>query len=145
MHYFRVKNLEKFQHYRKRNPPWIRLYTDLINADDLSYSALTDTQKLHLIHIWMLASRHGNRVPLDLAWLQRRLNISDPLDLDPLFKCGFIELIEPDEQSGCGDCGHASNMLAGCKHVATPETETETETEKQIYSATLRRSVCGET
>jgi len=128
MHYFRVKNLEKFQHYKHRNPPWIRLYTDLINADDLDYSALTDTQKLHLIHIWMLATRHGNRVPMNLEWLQRRLNISDPIDLTPLLKAGFIEVIEEEE---CGDCGHASNMLADCKRLATPETETETETDSE--------------
>jgi hypothetical protein len=118
MQYFRIKNLEKFQYYKKRNPPWIRLYTDLLNAEDVDYTCLTDVQKLHLIHIWMLATRHNNRIPMNTDWLQRRLNVSEKVDLEPLFKAGFIEV-----------CGDACNKHAGCLQLGDPETETETETE----------------
>lgn len=116
MQYFRVKNYEKFQHYSKRNPPWIRLYVDLLNADDIAYTNLSDAHKLHLIHIWLLASRHQNRIPLDEKWLQRRLNVTEKINLKPLFDAGFLVI-----------CGDASTAQASCNTTLPPETETETE------------------
>src|SRR5690606_19747530 len=29
--YLTVKNFERFQHYKDRNPPWIKLYNDLLD------------------------------------------------------------------------------------------------------------------
>ena len=57
MNYLRVKNWEKFQHYKDRTPPWIKLYRDLLN--DYEFSCLQDASKAHLMLIWLLAFSHA--------------------------------------------------------------------------------------
>ena len=109
-----VKNFEKFQHYKDRMPPWIKLYNELL--DDYEFSRLQDASKLHLVMIWLLASRYENRIPNDAVWIARRINATEPVKLDCLVKAGFIRI-----------CGDASTALAESKQDAMPETEEETE------------------
>lgn len=33
MDYVRVRNLERYQHYKKRNPPWVKLYQSILSDD----------------------------------------------------------------------------------------------------------------
>ena len=107
--FFQIVNFKRFQHYKDRNPPWIKLYNSLL--DDYEFSCLQDASKSHLILLWLLASRFGNRIPWDEKWIQRRIVASQPIRLKPLQDAGFIEEIE---------------VLADCKQSACPETETET-------------------
>src|SRR3990167_11180263 len=122
--YFSVKNFEKFQHYKHRSPPWIKLYNDLL--DNYEFARLPDASKAHLIAIWLLASRYQNRIPLDLGWLTKRINTTTHLNLPILEEHGFI-IIEHG-------LGNASIMLASCKQNAPTERERERETES--YSRT---------
>jgi hypothetical protein len=115
---FTVKNFEKFQHYKDRHPPWIKLYNELL--DDYEFARLPDASKAHLIAIWLLASRYENKIPLDQEWIARRINATEPIDLNLLLKSGFIEADQ--------DC---SKLLADCKHIAIPEREEETEAERE--------------
>jgi hypothetical protein len=119
--YFSVKGFEKFQHYKDRNPPWIKLYNELL--DNYEFGCLQDASKLHLILIWLLASRHNNRLPWDAQWIAKRINASDAVDLDALQSAGFIEKIDMEQS--------ASKPLATCPEIAMPETEVERETETE--------------
>ena len=114
----RVKNWSKFQHYKDRSPPWIKLYNELL--ENYAWSCLQDASKAHLIGIWMLASRSEDDLPADPRWLAGKISASDSVDLTPLVSAGFIEVYDP-----------ASNMLADCKRNAIPEGETETESERE--------------
>jgi hypothetical protein len=125
--YFKVKNFERFQHYKDRNPVWIKLYNELL--DDYEFGQLSDASKWHLCAIWLLASRYQNRIPLDSKWIQGRINATEKVDLGLLEKTGFIEEI-PEETQGC------SNALAEPYQVAMPETEKEGEKEKENTRAT---------
>ena len=116
--YFKVVNLEKYQHYTKRNPPWIKLHASTL--EDYDFGRLQDASKMHLCAIWLLASRTDNKIPWDAEWISKRINATAEVDLTSLQDAGFIELI-----------GDASNTLATRKQSATPETETETETETE--------------
>ena len=126
MEYFSIKNWKKYQHYKDRRPPWIKLHNALF--DDYEYQALSDASKLHLITIWLLASRsnkvNGDEVPLlpcDEKYLTKQSGMKSPLRLKPLIDKGFLIV--------------ASNMLAGGLQDATLETEAykeEAET-KNIY------------
>jgi hypothetical protein len=107
---FSVKNFAKFQHYKDRSPPWIKLYNELL--DDYAFGRLPDASKMHLIAIWLLASRYDNKIPADAEWIEKRINATSPVDLKLLLKAGFIEADQ--------EC---SKMLADCKQVAMPETE----------------------
>lgn len=108
---FHVKNFEKFQHYKDRSPPWIKLYNELL--DDYDFGLLPDASKLHLVAIWLLASRFNNKIPLDPKWIARKISATSTVDLTILRNAGFIEW---DQES--------SNPLAECKQDAEPEKRT---------------------
>lgn len=113
--YFSVKNFEKFQHYKDRTPPWIKLYNELL--DDYDFGLLPDASKAHLLAIWLLASRYSNRIPYDTDWISRHINATETPDLKMLEKTGFIVV----------DQGR-SDLLADCAKKSLEE-ETETETD----------------
>ena len=48
------KNWEKFQHFKDRRPPWIKLYRDLL--DDVSWHELAPDLAKTLVMIWLIAS-----------------------------------------------------------------------------------------
>jgi hypothetical protein len=113
--YLRVKNWEQFQHYKDRNPPWIKLHRDLLR--DYEFQCLQDASKLQLMLIWLLASQLDNKIPADENFLKNQLGIKGNLDLKELIDKGYLV----DD----------SNALADCKQSAMLETETETETEAE--------------
>lgn len=93
MKYLRVRNWEKYQHYKDRNPPWIKLYKTLL--DDPEYLRLTDVQKCHLIHLFLYASQQDNRIPYADDVLTKILNVDEPVQVDPLIEAGFLEPLNP--------------------------------------------------
>lgn len=88
MGYLRVKNWDEFQHYKDRNPPWIKLHRALL--DDYDFSRLHDASKAHLILIWLLAGQSGGRIPDDLKFLQAKLSLDKQPDLQVLVDAGFL-------------------------------------------------------
>lgn len=115
----KVKNWSKFQHYKNRCPPWIKLQKELL--DDYEFACLPIASKALAPLLWLLASEslegdfeaHPTRLAFRLRW-----PVSDIIDgLIPLIKQGFIV--------------DASEALAECLQGATPETETETEAEAE--------------
>lgn len=103
---FSVKNWNEFQHYKDRNPPWIKLHNHLL--DDYEFECLGDAAKGHLLCIWMLASRTKNEMPYDEKWITKKIGASSRVNLKALRDAGFLE-VEQD----------ASNMLQGCEQDAT--------------------------
>lgn len=85
---FRVKNFETFQHYKDRSPPWIKLYNALL--DDYAFGCLPDATKMHLVAIWLLASRAANELPYDPQWIAKRISATESVNLDALRDAGFI-------------------------------------------------------
>ena len=114
MIYLRVKNWDEFQHYKDRNPPWIKLHRCLL--DDYEFSCLQDASKAHLMLIWLFASQSDGRIPSDPKFLKSKLGLDKEPDLKTLVDQGFLI----SEQNASVD---ASKTLADCY----PETETETE------------------
>jgi len=88
MDYINVVNWEKFQHYKDRDPPWIKLYNSLL--DDYEYGCLQDDSKLLLISLFLLAGRNENKIPMDNEWIRKRAMITNEINLDPLLSAGFI-------------------------------------------------------
>lgn len=112
-----VKNWEEFQHYKDRNPPWIKLSTGTFQ--NYEFSRLHDASKLLALCIWTLASRSKDgSVPADFDYIKRQGNLGDMVQMTNL-----KELIEQ------GFIVDVNDLLAGCKQSAIPETEGETETE----------------
>ena len=86
--HLRVRNWEKFQHYRDRDPPWIKLYNQLL--DDYDFSRLPDATKGHLVMIWLMASRNDNKIPNDPEWVGAKISADTPVDLPLLVEGGFL-------------------------------------------------------
>lgn len=105
MEYLRIKNWEEFQHYKDRNPPWIKLHRALL--DNYEFCSLQDSHKAHLVMIWIHASQNNGLVPNDKKFLEQKLSCKG-IDLSVFIKSGFLIV----EQV-------ASVLLADCKQVAT--------------------------
>jgi hypothetical protein len=129
--YIVIKNFAKFQHYKNRNPPWIRLYFALLNDKD--FYRLPDAHKFHVMGLFLIASQNDNKIPLDKDWLVKQLASTEPLDLDALVASTFIEIVEQV----------ASKALAKRKRVAAPETETEKIIQKTETDADMAPAAAG--
>lgn len=118
--YFRPRNWAKFQHYGKRNPPWIKLHKSLLR--DADFCSLSEKQQLICIKIWLLYADTGRPLVLNSRWIGAQLTTdsrSIGRALPALIDSKFIELCDKN----------ASAALAECLQDASPETETETETD----------------
>lgn len=84
-----IKNFEKYQHFKKANPPWIKLYRSIFT--DREFILLPTAAKYLYIGLVMLASEGCNRVPNDLHFISHRLAMKhSEIDLKPLYKAGFL-------------------------------------------------------
>lgn len=115
----KVKNWSKFQHYKNRCPPWIKLQKELL--DDYEFACLPIASKALAPLIWLLASEttegEVSTDPVRLAF-RLRWSVEDvTAGLKPLIDKGFLVC--------------ASDTLATCLQVAVPETEGEAEGERE--------------
>jgi len=106
--FIRVRNWEKFQHYKDRSAPWIKLYRDMMDSE--LWVMGTDASKLLATCTMLLAVRTDNKIPLDLAYIRRVCHLEIDPDFSDLLKYEFIEII--DETGECKQ--DASDVLAMC-------------------------------
>jgi hypothetical protein len=78
-----IKNYEQYQHYKQRNPPWIKLHLSIL--DDPDFLDLPDASKWHYIGLLLLASRHENAIKPDFNYIKNRLGLNAKLDLTQRF------------------------------------------------------------
>ena len=113
------KNWDKFQHYKDRCPPRIKLHRDILN--DRLFANLPIASKALAPLLWLLASESKDgSFDAAIEELAFRLHIASKdieLGLKPLIDKGFFI--------------DASTMLAPCLQVAIPETEREGERETE--------------
>lgn len=55
----RIKNYSRFQHFKDRSPPWVKLYRDLL--DDPDWHELDDRSSKILVMLWLIASEDENK------------------------------------------------------------------------------------
>jgi len=125
--YIRVKNWSEFQHYKDRNPPWIKLHNDLLHSR--TWVTLDDASKALAVALMLLASRTDNKISADPGYIQRVAYLHTLPDLEKLLKVDFIEIIDLGE--------NCKQTLAGASKVlANRTTETETyKTEKKEHGS----------
>lgn len=86
--HLKVRNWEEFQHYKDRNPPWIKLHFAIFASED--WVLLSDSSKLLMIVCMLIASRNEGIIPNNPAYIKRVAYLQDDPDLTPLIKCGFL-------------------------------------------------------
>lgn len=70
----KVKDWHKFQHFKDRKPPWIKLYRDLL--DDVEWHDLDAKAAKALVMIWLIASEYDGALP-NMKTLAFRLRVSE--------------------------------------------------------------------
>ena len=117
------KNWENFQHYRDRNPLWIKLHKNLL--DDKTFQRLPVGARALAPMLWLIASEsHEGIFNGDIEELAFRLRDTEKniaVSLDTLIKSGLFLVVQP-----------ASTSLADRYQDASPEKrESREETEKE--------------
>lgn len=107
-----IPNWDRFQHYGNyRQPPWIKLYTELLHDDD--FQSLSPSDRQALVGLWLLYAMTRRRVREDTAKISRSLGQRvTKRTLERLNHAGFVQF-------------SASAPLA-------PEVEVEVEREKSL-------------
>lgn len=134
--YLAVKNWEHYQHYHDRRPPWIKLHQSLL--DDHAFLRLSDANRSQMLLIWLIASRHNNRIPNDARYIAHAIQCTGKLQLKSLIDAGF--LYETDEDAPTEPVRKrergASPVLARDERGAMLEKEREKETETELAKPT---------
>jgi len=107
MQYIAIVDWAKHQHYKDRNPPWIKLHTKLLENE--RFEGMKDTEKAHLMLLWLLAARKNNRIPAEKKWLARHSAAKTRINLAPLIEAGFIKLVDSKENDN--ECEWASRYV----------------------------------
>jgi len=112
----RIKHWNKFQHFKDRKPPWVKLYRDLL--DDLDWHELDAQASKVLVMLWLIASEDEGRIP-PTKTLAFRLRITEKQTNDCLNK--LSHWLEQDD----------INTISERYQDDSLETERETEKEKE--------------
>ena len=99
-----VKNWRQFQHYAKRNPPWIKLYHSLL--DDEGFAALDAFAQLLYFKLLLAASRKDNLIPSNVDWMATELSLPRAKvrrALVKLIASGFVLSSDPASASASAD------------------------------------------
>lgn len=92
--YYTVTHWRDYQHYRDRNPPWIKLHFSLLSSRD--WVMLDDASRVLAVACMLIASRNDGRVPADPDYVKRVAYLNKRPDFNPLIECGFLQ-----DASGC--------------------------------------------
>lgn len=113
----RIKNWKKFQHFKDRKPPWIKLYRDIL--DDVEWHELDAQSAKVLVMLWLIASENDNGELPSFKSLAFRLRISESSIKSTINK--LSHWLDHDDISA----------ISSEYQCDAPETETETETKRE--------------
>jgi hypothetical protein len=134
--YYRVPNWDRYQSYPGRRMVWFKFYVDL--ADDEDFFKLSESERLHVMSVWMMATKTENRIPASQPRFVQRYNLADePLDLEALCEAGWLELIEEE-----------TALIAGEKHLtikSEPSVDRVVPLEKRREEKTEKKNVADKT
>lgn len=90
-----VCNWDDFQHYRDRDPPWIKLYRDILTSE--TWLLGTDTVRLVQIASILLAARYKNEIPFNMELIKSAAHLGceeDAIQVAIMFLAGhkFLEI-----------------------------------------------------
>jgi hypothetical protein len=85
---YRIRDWDEFQHYKDRNPPWIKLHYELLTKD--YWVMLDDASKLLAVASMMLASRNHGIVPDNTEYIKKVSHLQKTPNLQPLITAGFL-------------------------------------------------------
>src|SRR5690606_11631429 len=88
-----ITDWQSTQHYKQRNPPWVKLHNELLDRSDLA--AMQNSDWGVYAKLLLLASRFRNHIVLDERVLLRRWGITRKA-IDNCVRFGLIRIINQD-------------------------------------------------
>lgn len=107
-----VKNWEKFQHYKKRNPPWIRFYRSTLIDHELAVLSIESRLLANLL--WLLASENNGQIKHDASMISFRVSLPKDIvekGVVELLDAGFLRLKNDDAsmlEQTCANSSHSA-------------------------------------
>lgn len=130
MTHLAVRNWDEFQHYRDRDPLWIKIYGRLL--DDAEFLALPEAAQAQLVKLWLLASRCKNRIHDNRSFLRHALH-TNRLYINELLAARFIERVDATAPAEDTRADWASRYI-------------KPEVRKRVIASTNGRcALCGDT
>lgn len=127
--YVAVRNLERYQHYKKRRPTWVKLYVSLLEDDD--FGQLSVPARLVFCLSLLLAAERENRIPADPSWMAVELKMPRSVIAKSLAELLAHQYLVPASKI-------ASN---GASQVATPREQRTENRERTTKLNTKQRDV----
>ena len=94
----RIRNWKLFQHYKDRNPPWIKLHFKMLSSRD--WVGLDNEGRVLAIASMLLASESvDGSFDADADHFKRVAYLNELPDFTPLISIGFLEVLA--DASGC--------------------------------------------
>lgn len=118
----RVKNFEKFQHFKDRRPPWVKLYRDIL--DDAEWFELDPLAAKVLVMLWLIASEDETKQGVLPSTKQLAFRLRMTENTVKKVCIGLSHWLEQTDNSSVSDC-----YQTDAPERAGEETETETETD----------------
>lgn len=95
--FLRIRNWERFQHYKDRSPPWIKLHRELLTSE--TWVSTDDASRVLAIALMLLAAATDNKIPANKQYIRRAAYLNSDPDWGPLVDAQFIEIVEEDEHA----------------------------------------------
>lgn len=130
---YRIKDWGKFQHFKDRKPPWVKLYRDIL--DDIEWHELDARAAKALVMFWLIASETDGVLP-DTKTLAFRLRTPQSEIQDSISK--LSHWLEHDDISVISE-RYQDVPVSDIKPIVltrSRETEEETETEREVETET---------
>lgn len=138
MKHLAVRNWHKFQHYRERNPVWVKAYVELLDNPD--WLALPDAAKGQLFGLWLLAAKRANRIPHDAKSLHVLLGVTGKLYLAELVAGGWLEEVEASDASKPASSSASKVASKPASKTASKTASTDASTDASKPASTSRAS-----
>jgi len=132
MEYYEIPTWKDYQHYKDRNPPWIKLHYEMLQS--LTWVAMDDASRVLAIACMLIASRHDGRVPKEPAYVQRVAFLNKPPNFKPLINNGF--LVDASVMQADASAMH-TNAISETEAETYTEAETETDNTGTVPALTL--------
>lgn len=94
--FLRIKEWDRFQHYKDRNPPWIKLHQEMLTS--MTWVMANDSEKALLIAVMLLAARHDNAIPADPHYIRVVAHLEKEPDLKWLEVVDFCESVAESQK-----------------------------------------------
>lgn len=130
---YKLSNWEEYQHYKHRNPPWVKLHFAMLSGE--TWVCLDDASRVLAIACMLIASRNDGHIPANPEYVRRVAHLNKKPNFDLLLSTGFLVVVKD-----------ASDLLADASTMHTnaiPE-KSRVETEKRESKSRAPQSPEGE-